>query len=159
MFWKMLHLAELPLQRKPTLLSLDRTLRIHSGIRKSVSEKRITLRGDQPTVDFDTPANCRLFVTKMKAMDFQDEIPSIVLKYLNDQYVPVFNLNATWYGKQSKPRINWIKADTVANFCFTSEKRSSANWIRLVKVFISIENFEVICEKNWIWQSYSPAEN
>ena len=35
------------------------------------------LRGGQPIVDFDTADNCRLYVTTMKAMNFQDDIPSI----------------------------------------------------------------------------------
>ena len=34
------------------------------------------LRGGQPIVDFDTADNC-LYVTTMKAMNFQDDIPSI----------------------------------------------------------------------------------
>ena len=35
------------------------------------------LRGGQPIVDFDTADNCRLYVSTMKAMNFQDDIPSI----------------------------------------------------------------------------------
>ena len=35
------------------------------------------LRGGHPIVDFHTADNCRLYVTTMKAMDFQDDIPSI----------------------------------------------------------------------------------
>ena len=35
------------------------------------------LRGGQPLVDFDTADNCCLYVTTMKAMNFQDDIPSI----------------------------------------------------------------------------------
>ena len=35
------------------------------------------LRGSQPIVDFDAADNCRLYVTIMKAMNFQDDIPSI----------------------------------------------------------------------------------
>ena len=33
------------------------------------------LRGGQPIVDFDAADNCRLYVTTMKAMNFQDDIP------------------------------------------------------------------------------------
>ena len=36
-------------------------------------------RGGQPIVDFDTADNFRLYVTTMKAMNFQDDIPSIPL--------------------------------------------------------------------------------
>ena len=34
------------------------------------------LRGGQPIVDFDTADNCRLYVTTMRAMKFQDDIAS-----------------------------------------------------------------------------------
>ena len=33
------------------------------------------LRGVQPIVNHDTTDNCRLYVTTMKAMNFQDDIP------------------------------------------------------------------------------------
>ena len=33
------------------------------------------LRGGQPIVDFETADSCRLYVTTMKAMNFQDDIP------------------------------------------------------------------------------------
>ena len=35
----------------------------------------IILRGGQPIVDFDAADNCRLYVTTMKAMNFQGDIP------------------------------------------------------------------------------------
>ena len=85
------------------LLSINRTLRIHSGIKKSVSEKSRTLRGDQPTVDFDTAANCCLYVTQMKAMDFKDEIPPINIEYRNDHYVLLFNLTTLQYDTGTSP--------------------------------------------------------
>ena len=52
------------------------------------------LRGGQPTVDFDTADNCRLYVTTMKAMNFQDDIPSIPIDNLKDHYVLVFDLTS-----------------------------------------------------------------
>ena len=36
------------------------------------------LRGGQPNVDFKAPDNCRLYVTTMEAMNFQDDIPSLI---------------------------------------------------------------------------------
>ena len=50
------------------------------------------LRGGQPIVDFDTSDNCRLYVTTMKAMNFQDDIPSIPFDNFQDHYVLVFDL-------------------------------------------------------------------
>ena len=45
------------------------------------------LRGGQPIVDFDAADNCRLYATIMKAMNFQDDIPSI----------PIGNFKTTMY--------------------------------------------------------------
>ena len=52
------------------------------------------LRGGQPIVDFDAADNCRLYVTTMKAMNFQDDIPSIPIDNFKDQYVLVFDLTS-----------------------------------------------------------------
>ena len=52
------------------------------------------LRGGQPIVDFDTAHNCRLYVTTMKAMNFQDDIPSIPIDDFKDHYVLVFDLTS-----------------------------------------------------------------
>ena len=50
------------------------------------------LRGGQPIVDFDAADISRLYVTTMKAMNFQDDIPSIPIDNLKDHYVLVFDL-------------------------------------------------------------------
>ena len=52
------------------------------------------LGGGQPIVDFDTTDNCRLYVTTMKAMNFQDDIPSIPIDDFKDHYVLVFDLTS-----------------------------------------------------------------
>ena len=49
------------------------------------------LRGGQPIVDFGTADNWRLYVTTMKAMNFQDDIPSIPIDDFKDHYVLVFD--------------------------------------------------------------------
>ena len=49
------------------------------------------LRGGPPIVHHDTTDNCRLYVTKMKAMKFQNDIPSIPVDNFNDHYVLVFD--------------------------------------------------------------------
>ena len=53
-----------------------------------------TTRGGKPIVVFDTADNCRLFVTTMKAMNFQDDIPSIPIDDFKDHYVLVFDLTS-----------------------------------------------------------------
>ena len=52
------------------------------------------LRGGQPIVDFDAADNCRLYVTTMKAMNFQDDIPLIPTDNFKDHYVLVFDLTS-----------------------------------------------------------------
>ena len=50
--------------------------------------------GGQPIVDFDTADKCRLYVTTMKAINFQDDIPSIPIDDFKDHYVLVFDLTS-----------------------------------------------------------------
>ena len=52
------------------------------------------LRGGQPIVYFDTADKCRLYATLMKAMNFQDDIPSIPIDDFKDHYVLVFDLTS-----------------------------------------------------------------
>ena len=52
------------------------------------------LRGGQPIVDFDTADNCGLHMTTMKAMNFQDDNPSILIDDFKDHYVLVFDFTS-----------------------------------------------------------------
>ena len=52
------------------------------------------LRGGQPIVGFETADNCCLYVTTMKAINFQEDIPSIPIDDLKGNYVLVFNLTS-----------------------------------------------------------------
>ena len=52
------------------------------------------LRGGQPIVYFDTADNGRLYVTTMKAMNLQDDIPSIPIDDFKDHYVLVIDLTS-----------------------------------------------------------------
>ena len=52
------------------------------------------LRGGQPIVHHDATDNCRLYVTTMKAMNFQDDNPSIPVDNFKDLYVLVFDLTS-----------------------------------------------------------------
>ena len=51
-----------------------------------------TLRGGLPIVDFDAADKCLLYVTIRKAMNFQDDIPSLPIDNFTDHYVLVFGL-------------------------------------------------------------------
>ena len=50
------------------------------------------LQSGQPIVDFDAAYKCQLYVKTMKAMNFQDEFPSIPTDNFKDYYVLVFHL-------------------------------------------------------------------
>ena len=52
------------------------------------------VRGGQLIVDFDAADNCRLYVTTMEAMNFQDEITSFPIDNFKDHYVLVFDLTS-----------------------------------------------------------------
>ena len=52
------------------------------------------LRRGQPIVEFDTADNCRLYVTTMKAMNFQVDIPSNPIDDFKDHYVLLFDLTS-----------------------------------------------------------------
>ena len=52
------------------------------------------LRGGQSTVGFDTADKFRLYVTTMKAMNFQDDIPSNPIDDFKEHYVLVFDLTS-----------------------------------------------------------------
>ena len=52
------------------------------------------LRGGQSIVDFDAADNFRLYVTTMKEMNFQDDIPSNPTDNFKDHYVLVFDLTS-----------------------------------------------------------------
>ena len=52
------------------------------------------LTGDQPNVHFDAVDNCRLHVTTMKAMKFQDDLLSISIDNFKDHNLLVFDLTS-----------------------------------------------------------------
>ena len=54
----------------------------------------IKLRGGQSAVQHDTTDNCCLYVTTLKAVNFQEDIPSIPVDNFKDHYVLVFDLTS-----------------------------------------------------------------
>ena len=52
------------------------------------------LRGGQPVVHFDAADKCRLYVTTMNAMNFQDDITSIPINNFKYHFVLVFDLTS-----------------------------------------------------------------
>ena len=58
-------------------------------------------RGGQPIVDFDAAVNCRLYVTTLKAMNFQGDIPSVPIDNFEDHYVSVFDLTSMQHATEN----------------------------------------------------------
>ena len=52
------------------------------------------LRSCQSIVNFDAADNCRLYDTSTKAMNFQEDIPSIPIDNFKNHYVLVFDLTS-----------------------------------------------------------------
>ena len=59
------------------------------------------LRGGQPIVDFNTADNCHLYMTTMKAMNFQDDNPAIPIADFRDHYVLLFDLTSMQDGTEN----------------------------------------------------------
>ena len=58
------------------------------------------ITGGQPIKYFDAADNCRLYVTTMKAVNFQDDIPSILVDNFKDRHVLVFDLTSMQYATE-----------------------------------------------------------
>ena len=80
------------MQRIQTLHSLDFFTKNPIWYQQFGLRQIRILRGDQPIVDFDAADNCRLYVTKMKAKNFQVDIPTIPIDKFTDHYALVFDL-------------------------------------------------------------------
>ena len=52
------------------------------------------VRGGRALVSIDTTNNCRAYVTTMKAMNFNEEIPALPNDFFTDHYVLVFDLTS-----------------------------------------------------------------
>ena len=66
------------------------------------------LRGGQLSVNHDTTDNCRLYVTILKSVNFQDDFPSIPVHDFKNHYVLVFDLTSMQdLTEQLLSGVNW----------------------------------------------------
>ena len=83
------------------------------------------LGGSRPVVDFDAADVFRRYVTRMKAMNFQDDILSIPIDNFRNHYVLVFDLtsmqDATENGRY--PELLGRTNEIVAKLCLSSKTR------------------------------------
>ena len=77
------------------------------------------LKGGLPIVEFDAADNCRLYVTTMKAMIFQDDILSIPIDIIKDHYVLVFDLTSMQDGTENFQYPEMVGEALTPNLNFT----------------------------------------
>ena len=104
------------------------------------------LRGGLPIVDFDAADNCRLYVTTVKAVNFQDDIPSVPIDTFKEQYVLVFDLTSMQdatenchypelVGELLRPEVNFtFPPEHVTELIVLGERMSS----------VAVDNFGVV---------------
>ena len=104
------------------------------------------LRGGQPIVDFDTADNCRLYVTTMKAMDFQDDIPSIPIDDLNDQNVLVFDLTSMQDATEKCHYLEFVGEPLRLELIFTHSLENVSEHIVLGERMssVAVDKFDVV---------------
>ena len=80
-------------------------------------------RGGQPTVRFDAEDNCRLYIATMKAMNFQDDIPSIPIDNFVDHYELVFDFTSMREAAENSqyPELVGEPLRVEQNVCFSLE--------------------------------------
>ena len=78
------------------------------------------LGGEQPIVHDDTTDNCRLYVTTMKAMNFQGDNPSIPVDNFKDLSVLVFDLTSTQDASEHRHYPELIREPLRFELCFSS---------------------------------------
>ena len=111
------------------------------------------LRGGQPIVGFDTADNCRLYVTTMKAMNFQVDIPSIPIVDFKDHYVLVFDL--TWmqdaFEKCHYPEL--VGEPLILGLNFTNPLENVTELIVLGERMssVAVDKFGVVGKNVWKW--------
>ena len=116
-------------------------------------ETRI-LRGGQSIVDFDIAQNCRLFVTTMKAMNFQDDIPSIPIDDLKNHYVLVFDVTSKQEATENCHYLELVGEPLRLELIFTHPLENITQLILLGEKMSSVaaDMFGVVGKnvKNWI---------
>ena len=105
-----------------------------------------TLRGGEPILDFDAADNCRLYVTTMKAMNFQDDIQSIPIDNFNDHYVLVFDLTSMQVATENchYPKLVGELLRLELNFTFPLEHVTEPIVLQERKPLVAVDKFGVV---------------
>ena len=112
-----------------------------------------TLRGGQPIVDFDTADNCRLYVTTMKAINFQDDIPSIPIDGFKDHYVLVFELTSMQDATENCPYPELVGEPLRLELNFTNPLENVTELILLGERMssVAVDKFGAVGKNVWKW--------
>ena len=104
------------------------------------------LRGGQPIVDFDAADNCRLYVSTMKAMNFQDDIPSIPIDNFKIHYVLVFDLTSMQDATENchYPELVGETLRLELNFTFPLERVTELIVFAERKSSVAVDKFGVV---------------
>ena len=104
------------------------------------------LRGGQPIVDFDTADICRLYVTTMKAMNFQDDIPSIPIDKFKDHYVLVNDLASMQHATENYQYTEFCGEPLTLELNFTQHLENFTELIVLGErmSLIAVDKFGVV---------------
>ena len=107
------------------------------------------LSGGQPIVDFDAADKCRRYVKTMKAMNFQDDIPSIPFDTFKDHHVLVFDLISMQDATENchYPKIVRETLRLELNFTFPLEYVTELAVLGKGRSFVAVENFGYIWKK------------
>ena len=116
----------------------------HSDLRQFTK-----LRGGQSLVDFDAADNCRLYVATMKAMNFQDDIPSIPVDNFKQRYLLVFDLTSTQNATENChfPELVGEELRLELNFTFPREHITELIVLEERLSSVTVDNFSVFGNK------------
>ena len=103
---------------------------------------------------FDTADNCRLYVTTMKAMNFQDDLPSpfmIPIYDFKDQYVLVFDLNSMQVATENCHSPELVGGPLRLELNFTHPLENVTELIVLCERMLSVavDKFVVVGKNVW----------
>ena len=118
-------------------------------------------RGGQPIVDFDDADNCREYVTTMKTMNFQDDVPSIPIDFLKDHYVLVFDLTSMQDTSEicHYPELVGEPLRLELNFTFPAKHVTEQTVLGKRMSSIAVDKFGVVGKKISNRQRCSSANN
>ena len=116
----------------------------------------IALRGAQLIVDFGATDKCRLSSTTVRAMDFQDDIPSFPIDNFKDHYELVFDLTSMQDGTENchYPKLVGEPLRLELNFTFPLEHATEIIVLGERMSSVANDKFGVVGKKHLKWMMF-----